>query len=334
MLAGTRLRTLMLIGVASIALAACGDKKGDGDKPAGQVVASVNGEEITIHELNAEIAGSPFPPNTPRKAAEQQALQSIITRRLLMDVAKEKKLDQNPDFLMQQRRANEQLLVQSYLRTITQGIPPVTREEAEKFMRDYPNLFSERKFFILDQIQFLRPKNIDQLPLAGAKTMADVERVLINANVEYRRQPASLDALSANPDFINEVVKVVQKNPDEVFMFANQPQGAPAPVVLINKVTELRTIPFTGERAMAFAQNFLMQIKVNGTLQQQVGQLRDKAKDKITYQAGYAPPAAAKPAGPAQRPKPSEVADEAAKDGQDRLATPTEKASQNIVPKS
>jgi hypothetical protein len=207
------------------------------------------------------------------------------------------------------------------------------------FQRKYPNLFQERKFFILDQIQFLRPPNIDRLPLGGAKTMEDVERLLINNNIEYRRQPASLDALSANPDFVNEVVGLYQRNPSEVFMFANQPQGAPAPVILINKITEMRTIPFTGERALGFAQNFLQSAKVQNALTTEVNRLRDAAKEKVVYQAGYAPPAPPKAgaaptkAEEARRPTPAEVAAEAEAAGDDKLATPTEKASQNIVPK-
>jgi EpsD family peptidyl-prolyl cis-trans isomerase len=288
MVTSSRMRALMLLSAAALALAACGDKKADA--PTGQVVATVNGEDVTIHELNAEMEGVQLPPNVPRKLAEQQVLQNIITRKLLIDVAKEKKIDQNPKFLIEQRRTGEQLLVQALGKDITSKIPPVTREETEKYIRDYPNLFSERKILVLDQIQFLRPKNVEQLQLAGAKTMADVERLLTSNSIEYRRQPATLDALSANPDFVNEVVKVVRKNPDEVFMFANQPQGAPAPVILINKVTELRVVPFTGERAKTFAQNFLQNIKVQGTLQQEIVKIRDAAKSKIVYGAGYAPP--------------------------------------------
>ena len=330
-------RSMFLGAVALLALAGCGDKGGEG--PKGQVVATVEGEDVTIHELNAELQSMALPPNTARKDAERAALQNIVTRRLLMQAARERKLDQNPQYLMQQRRTNEQLLVAALGRDITQRLEPVTREEAQAFQRRYPNLFQERKFFILDQIQFLRPPNIDRLPLGGAKTMEDVERLLINNNIEYRRQPASLDALSANPDFVNEVVGLYGRNPNEVFMFANQPQGAPAPVILINKITEMRTIPFTGERALGFAQNFLQSAKVQNALTTEVNRLREAGKQKVSYQAGYAPPAPPK-AGPETKggqpdrpPTPAEVAAEAEAAGDDKLAVPTEKASQNIVPK-
>ena len=47
---------LALVGAAFIALQACSSE------PTGQVVAVVNGEEITQQELNAEIAELPAPP--------------------------------------------------------------------------------------------------------------------------------------------------------------------------------------------------------------------------------------------------------------------------------
>ena len=52
-------------------------------EPTGQVVAVVNGEEITQQELNAEIAELPNPPAGDKKAVQRQMLQQIINRRLM-----------------------------------------------------------------------------------------------------------------------------------------------------------------------------------------------------------------------------------------------------------
>lgn len=329
MFEGSKIRVMLFAGAAALALSACGDKKGGA--PEGQVVAQVKGEDITIHELNAEIQASGFPPSVTRKQAEQQALQNIVTRRLLMSAAEERKIADNPQFLLQQRRANELMLVQALARDIGQRVPQVPRSDVQKFINDYPDSFAERKFLILDQIQFLRPANIDKLELPTAKTMADVEQRLIANNVEYRRQPASLDALTANPDFIREVMNLVRRNPNEVFMFANQPPGAPAPVMLVNQVREARVIPFTGERAQQFAQNLLQQVRVQNALQQEVQAIRAQNKDAVTYQEGYAPPPPPK-AAPGARPSPGQVADRAAAE-KGAADTPAQRASQNLQPK-
>ena len=54
-------------------------------------------------------------------------------------------------------------------------------------------------------------------------------QAILNANnLQFRRQPAALDALGANPDVVKQVTTVLRKNPDELFMFATRPLGAPA----------------------------------------------------------------------------------------------------------
>ena len=59
----------------------------------GQVAAVVNGEEITLQEVNSEIGGAELPQNVDRKAIQQAALQRIIERRLLAQAAKDDGLD-------------------------------------------------------------------------------------------------------------------------------------------------------------------------------------------------------------------------------------------------
>src|SRR4029079_16187186 len=92
------------ISVACWALCACdsgGKPVTAGSEPTGQVVATVNGQEITLRELNAELGAAP-PPIDPKaaKAAEQAALRSIIGRKVLAGAAREQGLDKTPDFAL------------------------------------------------------------------------------------------------------------------------------------------------------------------------------------------------------------------------------------------
>ena len=56
--------------------------------PDGQVAATVNGEEVTLQELNTEIQASNIPQGMDKQVAQQQALQHIIDRKLLLDAAR------------------------------------------------------------------------------------------------------------------------------------------------------------------------------------------------------------------------------------------------------
>jgi len=118
----------------------------------GQVVANVDGAEITIHELNAELAGMPIASEAQRDAAKRLVLQRLIDRRILADYAREKKLDESPEFELQRHRAEEQILVNLLERQATAKLAPTTRDDAQRFMVQHPQMFAQRRIYDLDQL--------------------------------------------------------------------------------------------------------------------------------------------------------------------------------------
>jgi EpsD family peptidyl-prolyl cis-trans isomerase len=289
--AALRARTLLLVATAALALAGC-EKLGIGGKsaPKGQVVATLDGQEITVLEVNAELAGTAIPPTMSRRDAEKVALENIITRRMLSKAAEERELNKRPEFLLQERRASEQLRVQALARDIASKVVVPTRDEADKFISENPFLFENRQFLILDQIQFLRPENVEKLGLEAAKTMPEVEAILAANKIQFRRQPASLDTLGANPAFVKEVTNVLAKNPEELFMFATRPEGAPAPVILVNQVKETRVQPFTGDKAREYAVNFLRNERIQNALRTEVERQQKSQTERVVFQPGWEPP--------------------------------------------
>lgn len=283
-----RVTMLASAAAATLFLAAC-DK--GAKAPEGQVVATVDGKEVTIHELNGELATIPNRGgDAPRKLVESVALARVVERKMLAAEAEKLKLDKSPQFLLAKQRADEGLLVQALQGDIQRKVPAATREAAQKFVAENPQVFGDRKIFTLDQIQFLRPANIDQLGLKDAKTMADVERILTDANVEYRRAPQQVDSLSVNPALTKEIIRITATSNGEPFMFADQPAGAPAPVIYVNNVTATKSQPFTGEKAISYAQNILQRQNVQKSLADALKRYQTDYKPKIVYGKGYGPP--------------------------------------------
>lgn len=283
-----RIAALALAGTGILALSACGNS---GKLPDGQVVATVNGKDVTIHELNAEIGLIPNQgDDSLRKLVESVALARVIERKMLVQEAAKRKLDQNPQFLLARQRINETLLVQALQGDVQQKVTATPRENAQKFVAQNPQVFADRKIFTLDQIQFLRPANIDELPLKEAKTMSDVEKILVGANIEYRRAPQQLDSLTVNPELTTEIVRLSSMVNPEPFMFADQPEGAPAPIIFINSVTNAKTQPFIGERAITYAQNILQRQEIQKRLGTELKAWTEAYKSKIVYAKGYGPP--------------------------------------------
>ncbi len=290
-------KSALIVGIALSALIAGCNKKDE--LPKGQVVATVDGTDITTTELNSEIALAQAPPEVPRKVIEQAALERIVERRMLADVATERGLDKSPQYLMEKRRVDDGLLVQALQGSIASKVPTVTPEAAEKYIAGHPLQFGDRKIFTIDQIQFVRPANIATIGLQEAKTMADVERVLTAANVEFRRVPATVDTMTAAPQLSQAISQILARNPSEVFMFADQPRGAPAPIVYINLVTNTASAPFTGPKAVAVAQPILQREAVQKALADELKKIKAEEKGKIVYAKGYEPAAAPAAGAPA-----------------------------------
>ncbi len=302
-------RILPALCVAALTLAGCGDKS---ELPEGQVVATIDGKDVTIHELNSEMQLVRTGPETSKKLIEQVSLARILERKMLAEEARKAKLEATPQFLLSRARAEDGLLVQALQGKIESEVSVPTREAAQKFVEENPAIFSNRRIFTIDQIQFLRPPTIDKLPLAAAKTMGDVEQVLTGAGIEFRRAPQQVDTLTINPQLTAEITRLSGSANPEPFMFIDQPANASGPVVFINNVTSTKTQPFTGEKAINYAKAVLQQQGIQKRLASELERIKADYKSKIVYAKGYSEPdpklmaaagaAPAKPAGAAAGP--------------------------------
>lgn len=287
----TKLMALATVGTM-LALAGCGGSSGkDASLEKGQVVATVGGTDITIHELNGELTGVALPAGEQRKAVEQQALQALVGRTILADIARERKIDKSPAYALQRHRAEEALLVQLLQREIAAKVPAPTPVEASKFIAENPDLFAQRKIFAMDQIQFEAPQDMAKIKaLEPMKSLEEVEQYLIETRIKYRRGNAALDTVGANPDLIRQLAKLPA---GEIFVI---PQGR---VIVASKITNARIEPFTGEAATNYAMNLIQSRKVNEATEKELASKIKTARDAVKYQKGYEPPkAAAAPAAP------------------------------------
>lgn len=280
--------------VACIAVSGCGLM---GDKtPKGQVVATVDGDEITVTELNRELAGLPAGGDAAsRKAAEQAALQNLITRKLLAQTAKDQKLDKTPVFALQQQQSEEGMLAQAWQRKVAAAVSAPAREEAERFVAEHPNMFANRKVMVIDQIVVGKFDPELMKEFQPMTTLEQIEAVLARENLDYQRTTVAVDSLNAPPAFTDTLNKLP---PGEVFIF---PRGN---AVFVNQIRESRTLPFTGARAVDYALAGLKNMQTQEAVAKQIEILRASAlKDKkITYNETYKPaPAKAAAAAPAKK---------------------------------
>lgn len=262
-------------------------------KPEGQVAAVVDGEEVTLTELNAELANANVPENADKKLIQRQALQRIIERKLLANAARKDGMDQSPDFIVRRQALEDSLLVQLLSQKVARGIKVPTNADTDKFMADNPGMFANRVIYAVDQIRFATPAREDYLKqLAAAKSMDQVLAVLDGLKIKYERGNVQVDSAQVPPPMLAQIQKVPAGEPFVV------PMGN---VVAVSLITGSKPAPLGGDQVRPMAANAVRQNALGQALQQRLK--AEKAQAKIEYQPGFTPPPAtgAAPGAPAAK---------------------------------
>lgn len=265
-------RTVVVIGLALLATACQ-------KKASGQTVAVVNNEEITTSDLNAELASeNATSANSPQ--ARQLALQNLISRRLLAQQAHSDGLDKSPDFLNQQRRANEELLIKMLIgrQVNTSQVP--TAEEISQFENEHPGMFAKRETWTLQQLIFPLQKDAAlAAKLKAADTLDAVTQALTAAGVQFTTGTKKLDTAILPANIYTQLSNLKAGEPFIV-------PGADREVASV--ITAREANPLPADQARVVALNGMKSQQIQKVVEDRVKSL--KAKAKISYQPGYAPP--------------------------------------------
>ena len=264
---------LALVGAAFIALHACSSE------PTGQVVAVVNGEEITQQELNAEISELPAPPVGDKEAIRRQILQQIIDRRLMAQVAKEDGLDRDPMYVIRERRLKEELLVQMYGVKTADTVRVPDASSVKKYLADNPGKFSQRTAYLVDQISFDFPSDPKILKaLEADNSLADVEETLKSFKIDYSKGANSMDSGNIPTPVLNQILALPAGEPFIIPM-----QGK----VVVSVITGRQPVPTTEQQASPMAAQTMRAESIGKVLRTRLDEA--KAKANISYQDGLAP---------------------------------------------
>ena len=276
-------RMMLAAGVAAMLLLGGCEKKAGG-----QVVAVVNGQEITQQELNAELGNAQIPPGADKQVMAQ-LLQRVIDRKLVVGKAAADGLDQSPPYLAQVRRAQDEILVSMLAQKLAKSQPLPDAGAADKFIASNPTLFGGRKRYALDQIVFPATKDAALVAkLRASHTMDAVEEALKSSGVQYSKGSNTLDTATIAGELGSRLAALP---PGEPFLV---PQGSQYVVSVIRAAQDAAT---PTAQAKPAATELLRRQAVAAAMTKIVTD--ERAKAKIDYQPGFAPPPAAKASAPA-----------------------------------
>lgn len=250
----------------------------------GQVAAVVNGDEITLQEVNAELASVGVPDAAQKEKARAGIVQRLVDKRLLEQQAKAAGIDRDPEFLMRQRQLNQALVLEFYAKRAQDTIRVPDKATIDKFIADNPTNFAGRTIYTVEQIRFAPPE--DPAIMNRMKDLHSLDAVtqfLDGQGVKYARATNKIDSVQVPAAMMKQVTSLPAGEP---FVIPT-PQGVVASVI-VNK----EAAPLPAEQAQPLAVQMMRNKALDGMMQQRLKDARSKAK--IDYQSGFAPPAAPK----------------------------------------
>lgn len=229
------------------ALAACGTHtSGKGS----QVVATVNGEEITVLQLNHVLETSGAREVTPE--VRKRAIESLTAEALLVQAAIKAKIERDSGFVQSLEHERRQLLAQIFAERMVYPKSVVTGAEVADYYNREPLLFANRRKF---RLTTFRASGADVTPqvstaLQQVKSVDDVRGILDARGIKYETQLASV---SPEQLPVEELPAFAKASVGDLFINP----GKDGSVMLMSVTAIEDDVPLTLERARPMIEEFL-----------------------------------------------------------------------------
>ena len=273
----------------AVLLAACGNN----DKPAkpGQALASVNGKEITVLQLNEELQRANVQASGQDQASKQ-LLEALIDRQLLQNAAAHEQLDRDPKVMQAIERARAMIVAQAYMQKKIGGIDKPSATDVGDYYSKHPEFFAQRKQFDMQQLIIDTRDLSEPLKLAADKAASlDAVAAWLDANkVQYIRGEASRTTSDLAPEL---AARLKGMAPGRLFVVKEGPRS------MFVSITSTRDNPASLALAAPQIEKFLMTKRGKDAAEAELARLRASARIDYLGNAGPAVPAVAASAAPA-----------------------------------
>ena len=250
----------------------------DSGKVAGQVVAVVDGEEITVPELNAEARARGLVIGTDR-AMRDRVLQDLIDRKLLVKAALERQLDRTPDHLLAKRRSDEMLLAGALIEALGRRRPSLTEQDLGQFIAAHPYAFDRRALLSVDRIRVpgaLAPALARSV--AAARSLDEAQALLAASRLVTDRRVEVWDSATLSPEMAERLL-APEKDPTVLLPLPGE--------TVVATIVEVVPQPTPAATRAEFARQLLNGQRSQRILQSELQQRKSSAK--IRFNPRFAP---------------------------------------------
>jgi EpsD family peptidyl-prolyl cis-trans isomerase len=248
-------------------LMSCGPSSG---ARGSQVVATVNGHEITVTQLNRalESAGVREVTATTRK----RAIESLATEELLVQAALQNDIDRDAGFVQALEQARRKLLAQFFAERVVYPKTVISATEITNYYNKQPLLFAERRRFRLTTFQ---ATSADVTPaviaeLEAVNSVVKVRDVLDAHGIKYTTERTSISPEQLPVDELEAYSKAAVGD-----LFIN-PRGDGS-VLLMSVAAIEEDVPMTLERARPLIEEYLHNTRNQTAAAEYVARVRANA---------------------------------------------------------
>lgn len=279
----------MLVMTAAV-LSACGGDKAE--KKPGQALASVNGEEITVLQLNEEL-GRVNPQLAQQETTRKQLLEALVDREMLEAEAIKEKIDRDPKVVQAIERAKATIVAQAYLQKRIGTVARPTKAEVEAYYNEHPQQFAQRKQFDMRQLVLSSADITDEVKktIDSSKSLEEVAVALEASKVKFARAQLTRSTTELPPELAKRLLDMPK---GQMFIIREGTRS------LLISIADIKDAPLGLEQAAGQIEQFLFNKKNKEAADAAIKQLRSTAKIEYMNQpAGTATGTAAPAAAPA-----------------------------------
>jgi len=264
----------LVLVIALVGLVAgCGKKHG-GEEKSSQSIVSVDGEEITVHQVNNELQRANIPP-AQQEAVSRQIVQGLVDRQILLQAAHKEKLDSKPQVMQAIENAKMQILAQAYIQERVASVAKPTSAEIDEYRAQHQNIFTNRKVYVTDEAIFaLEAGSAAKLQeiAKSEKTLKDLEGWLKSHQVKYAVKRVAHAAETLPPPLLTQFSKMAVGQ--MVFIAANGPNAQTMAV----SMAEIKEMPILEKDSKPLIERILTEQKRKQTAEAEIKRLREAAK--------------------------------------------------------
>lgn len=261
--------------VASLlSLAACGSKQ-----PGDDAVATVNGYEITLAELNNEMTEQGAQ-DLEDPQLRRAALQAIINRKLLMGFAEEQELDRTPDFILREQRMRDQMLAEAAIQYLAPDGGEPDSEAIAQFLEN-ARASGERTVFQITALRLAAPPSPEVMTaIENASSFAQIQEIVQREKLTAQGGEMTWDSAVIPAELTRQLNALPDREP---FVLAEE--NSILAGVVRNKVRQ----PLTAEQARNMAESVVGQQSIRNRVGTWLEDARSSAE--IEYSEGFDPDA-------------------------------------------